>query len=845
MKIPFIGMLLFLCPLIGWAQTNTATASGAWESGSNWSLGHAPLATENAIVPSPYTMTVNATDSCLSLTINSGGTVTINGAENISIGGNFSNSGTFTSNDPGSSVTFDASGNSVVSGAGAYTIGGTIVLDMGAITTSLDVQSSNFSNALTGSFTLTQGTFIMDNSGTIADCYTNTISQLIIPNTVVIQANQGTMYLGKNATQGNVLLEGELYMNGGSVYVAAGQGYDAGIDFQYKVVGGISPILKIASGNLYVFAGFNANSGSDYINYNMSGGTLFIAYSISNTNGGWSYGHTFQLQDVLGGQTVMTGGTIILQDACDSYCFDLDMGGANVAATLYSVTGGTIQLGYTNTQGAGTWFGIEPEATTNYPNLDFESGISKVTSPWTAADINFISMHINPSMTFDCTQFNNNVSFTGSNGLYALDVQGTLNTGTGTFSFNGSVPQIISGTAPITLTNVVINNSSTGAFLRTPMNIVNNLALTNGLLNTTSTNLVTIMAGGGTSGGSTTSYVNGYMAKTGNTAFTFPIGGSGRFMPLGISAPATATNTITTNYTYALPVNPTSYSAPLTNVSTLEYWTMSETVLTDAVSVTLNWQHGPASGILNYNNTLMVSDYSGGIWNNLGQGAIAGTFPGAGSVTANNTITNFNSLPVTFGSTAFNINPLPITLTSFTATYTNESNSVLTSWTVATQLNNKEFIVEKTLDGINYTQVATVAGAGTTPFTLSYSAVDPNPTPGVSYYRLKQIDMDGTPTAFSPVEIFIQDQQTNSTLLNLYPDPVTTTANLDYTATDGGTLAIDIIDISGRTIRSFEFSNVQSGENNFTLNASGLSRGVYFLRVTESQKVSKLKFIKL
>jgi len=222
---------------------------------------------------------------------------------------------------------------------------------------------------------------------------------------------------------------------------------------------------------------------------------------------------------------------------------------------------------------------------------------------------------------------------------------------------------------------------------------------------------------------------------------------------------------------------------------------------------------------------------------------VAGTYPGAGDVTASSTITNFTNLPVTFGSLNGNINPLPITLTSFTANYAVETNSVLASWTVASQLNNKEFIVEKTLDGTNYQEVATVQGAGTTPFTESYSAVDPNPTPGLSYYRLKQIDMDGTPTVFSPVPIFIETPQSNNTI-NLYPNPVSSNATLNYNSTDKNKILIDIIDASGKTVRSFALANIEDGENNFTLNTAGLSSGIYLLRATGAQKVNTLKFIK-
>jgi hypothetical protein len=461
----FVLFFIFLFGFYGTikAVTNTASVSGTWETPAHWSLGHVPLATEDVVVPSGLSMTINAADVCLSLTINNGGTVTIVGAKSISIAGNFSNAGTFTAATAGSSITFNAAANSVVSGAGAYTMAGTIVLNMGATNTLLDVQSANFCNALTGSFTLTQGTWKMNNAGTLANLFNSGApTKLTIPNKVVIESDNGTMNFCNAGTTGNVLLEGELFMNGGNVYVESLQGFNAGDDFQYKVVGAISPILKIASGNLYVFAGFNASTAADYINFNMSGGTMTCAYSTGGTHGGYSNNGTFQLQNVTGGQTVMTGGTVILQDADNSATAnDLDMGGANVAATNYSVTGGTIQFGGPNTQASSTFFGISPYPTTNYPNFVFAAGTAKSASPYFSANqLNILSLDVNANMTFDISQFNNNVNFMSNNGTFALQVQGNLINGTGSYTFSGAVNQLITSIlATLPFPSLIIANT--------------------------------------------------------------------------------------------------------------------------------------------------------------------------------------------------------------------------------------------------------------------------------------------------------------------------------------------------------------------------------------------------
>lgn len=186
--------------------------------------------------------------------------------------------------------------------------------------------------------------------------------------------------------------------------------------------------------------------------------------------------------------------------------------------------------------------------------------------------------------------------------------------------------------------------------------------------------------------------------------------------------------------------------------------------------------------------------------------------------------------------------PLPITLVSFNADYEAPIKSVLINWKVATQLNNKYFIVQKTSDGINYCDIDSLPGAGTTPFTQSYSAVDKNPATGVSYYRLKQIDMDGNSTEFSPVAVFIENNSNDS--ISLYPNPVTSNVTLVYISPDESPLSLNIMDVSGRTVRSVSMNNIQAGKNALFINTSGLSAGIYFIRVTGSRKVYNLKFIK-
>ncbi|GIV27827.1 MAG: hypothetical protein KatS3mg027_1641 [Bacteroidia bacterium] len=88
--------------------------------------------------------------------------------------------------------------------------------------------------------------------------------------------------------------------------------------------------------------------------------------------------------------------------------------------------------------------------------------------------------------------------------------------------------------------------------------------------------------------------------------------------------------------------------------------------------------------------------------------------------------------------------PLPVELTTFECTP--EESGILLHWQTATEHNNKEFVVEKSEDGINFTEYKKVMGKGTSYTPNDYLVFDNSPYLGENYYRIKQVDFDGTST---------------------------------------------------------------------------------------------------
>jgi hypothetical protein len=84
---------------------------------------------------------------------------------------------------------------------------------------------------------------------------------------------------------------------------------------------------------------------------------------------------------------------------------------------------------------------------------------------------------------------------------------------------------------------------------------------------------------------------------------------------------------------------------------------------------------------------------------------------------------------------------LPVSLTQFTCEAT--ENLIALQWTTASELNNDHFLIEKSLDGENYSYLNTMQGKGTSAFPSEYFITDNHPSPGVNYYRLSQVDKNG------------------------------------------------------------------------------------------------------
>jgi hypothetical protein len=154
-------------------------------------------------------------------------------------------------------------------------------------------------------------------------------------------------------------------------------------------------------------------------------------------------------------------------------------------------------------------------------------------------------------------------------------------------------------------------------------------------------------------------------------------------------------------------------------------------------------------------------------------------------------------------------------------------------------LNNESFLVQRSGDGKTFETIGKVKGAGTTTRLSNYQFIDTRPMVGVSYYRLQQIDIDGT-SSLSKVEV-VQPQGETAGTLHLYPNPVDNyQLYVDIPAEKGEKVVLSVHDILGKVVyeTSFEYTAEPY------LLTKNLPDGVYVITVATSNRVfhEKVKY---
>jgi Secretion system C-terminal sorting domain len=272
-----------------------------------------------------------------------------------------------------------------------------------------------------------------------------------------------------------------------------------------------------------------------------------------------------------------------------------------------------------------------------------------------------------------------------------------------------------------------------------------------------------------------------------------------------------------TNLTSAIGLLPDNRDA-----TTDRYW---NTIYSGTASadLTLSYEAGELP-IAPYNNPAQLRAHRFNTITSLWDSPIAGQTTGVNSVTI--PVIPANSI----WAMANGQSPLPVELLSFTAI--KNGKAVELEWVTASEKDNDYFVVERSTDLINTEEIGTIDGAKNSNTINRYSLTDKNPLTGNSYYRLRQVDIDGKYTHSK--WLIVKFDKTTSIIL--YPNPASDYIYID-TNDDNDIPELRIIDISG--IVRYHSVN----RNKQLIDLGNYPSGTYLLQIIKEQEVINKSFI--
>jgi hypothetical protein len=401
------------------------------------------------------------------------------------------------------------------------------------------------------------------------------------------------------------------------------------------------------------------------------------------------------------------------------------------------------------------------------------------------------------------------------------------------------LPSLISGS--LTIDNSTLPAAG-GIALTKNTTITGALYLNHGKLLTTRSSTMIIGNTGVVlpTGGQAFSFVDGPVKKINlnpTSKFIFPTGNKSKWARIGITSKSASTVEFTAAYIVDNPTTIYNSLLDLDHISTKEYWKLDRANSTDAITVDLFWESGTYSGIYTTNpadlkiahaDATIGADHT---WKPEEDNRTSTGNPAAGSIQATAILSDLNLF--TFGS-ATSANPLPIRLLSFTGNSIAKGN--LLNWATASEKSNHYFCIQRSVNGNQFSQIRMVNGHGNSTNLQYYSYLDSGIFNNTVYYRLKQVDDDGTYTYSSIVRIETADHEIQEVIA--YPNPATTD---------------DIHIITSNSVHSFRIYNLlgkivfeshpgsENTEQIFTPDTSG----IYFIKaITYEGKIITKRIIK-
>ncbi len=185
---------------------------------------------------------------------------------------------------------------------------------------------------------------------------------------------------------------------------------------------------------------------------------------------------------------------------------------------------------------------------------------------------------------------------------------------------------------------------------------------------------------------------------------------------------------------------------------------------------------------------------------------------------------------------------VPVEFSLFNVNRKQENNAEV-KWETSSETNNSHFVVERSVDGINYKELSQVKGAGNSRIVNRYTYTDFNLKPAIYYYRIKQVDFDGKQSYSGVRSINLLSNEKEVMVQEVYPNPFNTEISILANIKTAQTAQVQLFDVNGKLLISQNVKALE-GRNNININTTDLKQGIYTLKVITKEETYSQKLIK-
>jgi hypothetical protein len=397
--------------------------------------------------------------------------------------------------------------------------------------------------------------------------------------------------------------------------------------------------------------------------------------------------------------------------------------------------------------------------------------------------------------------------------------------------FDGTSTQELRGPNVTTFFNLRTNkvDPEFGTNLTSNIIVTGTITLSTGFFGSNNGSIVIMNAGSSHTGASDNAKITTRVRKLGGTAFTFPVGKDNMYSPITITATGEAADAFEAEYVReaASLLGPVATGIGITNVSFCEYWDLDEVAdpgNNNTVSVTVTWDaQTPCNGLGYITNLagLTLAHFNGTVWDSHGGTATGNTT--AGSITRTG-VTTFS--PFSLANTISGANPLPVKFSQIKA-YEKQA-GIQIDWTSYQEINVDNYLVERSADGKNFSMIGTVDALNQAN-DINYGYFDANPLPGVNFYRIRNIDLDGK-SGFSNIVRISLDKSVKD--ITMYPNPVRNGAiSLQSSDLARGKYSVSVYNAGGQHITTKQFTHNGGAINQTITLPANTQSGLYMLNL--------------